>query len=78
MADLAEVAALLHVHKGLHEHGEAFPHLKKAVLEKLREIEADHAPKKAEPEPAPEPEAATEPEPEAEAEPEAEEETADE
>lgn len=48
MADLEEVAALLHVHKGLHEHGDQFPHLKKAVMEKLREIEADHAPKKPE------------------------------
>lgn len=46
MADLNEVAALLHVHKGLHEHGTVFPNLKQMVWKKLLEIEADHAPKK--------------------------------
>lgn len=46
MADISEVGALLHVHKLLTEHGDLFPNLKSNVLNKLREIEADHNPKK--------------------------------
>ena len=57
MADLSEVAALLHVHKALQEHGDMFPNLKSHVLNSLRSIEADHAPI---------PETAEEPEPEEE------------
>ena len=46
MADINELAALLHVHKGLLEHGDAFPNLRSHVMDALRKIEAEHAPQK--------------------------------
>lgn len=62
MADLQEVYGLLHVHEGLVKHGDMFPNLKSHVLNQLRKIEADHAPRNEPVEAAPEPEPTPEPE----------------
>lgn len=62
MAELSEVAALLHTHDALSKHGETFPNLKAHVMNRLIEIEADHG-QKLEPEPETEP---VEPDPPAE------------
>lgn len=62
MADFNEVAMLLHIFKGTHEHGEQFKHIRDAAMARLKEINEEHAPKKEEPvveeqpEPEPEPE----------------------
>lgn len=52
--DINELAALLHIHKATGEHGSSLVHIRDAVWERLKQINADHAP------PAPEPVAAIE------------------
>lgn len=51
MADFSEVAELLHIFKGTHEHGEQFKHIRDAALARLRAINEEHAPKAAVEEP---------------------------
>ncbi len=48
MADFNEVAMLLHIFKGTHEHGEQFKHIRDAAMARLKEINEEHAPKKEE------------------------------
>ena len=55
MADFDEVAQLLHIFKGTHEHGDTFKHIRDAAWQRLKEINDEHAPKKDEPEPSIEP-----------------------
>lgn len=47
MADFSEVAELLHIFKGTHEHGEQFKHIRDAALARLRAINEEHAPQAA-------------------------------
>lgn len=49
MADFSEVAELLHIFKGTHEHGEQFKHIRDAALARLKAINEEHAPKKDDP-----------------------------
>ena len=49
MADFSEVAELLHIFKGTHEHGEQFKHIRDAALARLKAINEEHAPKNDEP-----------------------------
>lgn len=51
MADINEIAALLHVEEKLRAHGNKFQNLLGHVRAALDRHEADHAPKEAEPEP---------------------------
>lgn len=53
MADMDEVAGLLHVHEKAHAHGEALKNIRDAAWAKLKQIDAEHAPQV---EPAPTPE----------------------
>lgn len=50
MVEINDVAALLHVEEKLRAHGNRYPNMLKAILAKLDEHEAAHAPAK-EPEP---------------------------
>lgn len=59
MADMDEVAGLLHVHEKAREHGDALKNIKDAAWERLVQINAEHG---AKPAPEPEPETADEPE----------------
>lgn len=79
MADLDEVAALLHVYEKASAHGDLLKNIANSAMGKLRAIDAEHvkpAEAVAEPEPAPEPDpvvsGVTEPEHEPEDEPDAE------
>lgn len=47
MSDINETGALFQLHKLASEHGDLFPNIKAAVMEKLRTIEAEHAQKPA-------------------------------
>lgn len=47
MSDIDETGALFQLHKLAAEHGDLFPNIKSAVMEKLRAIEAEHAQKPA-------------------------------
>lgn len=53
MADLEEVAGLLHAYKALHEHGDTFKNLKAHVWDRLKQIEEEHGPKADAPETEP-------------------------
>ena len=61
MADLEEVAGLLHTHKALHEHGDTFKNLKAHVWDRLKQIEEEHGPKADAPETEPPAETPTQP-----------------
>jgi len=50
MADMEEVAGLLHVFEKAHLHGDALRHIRDAAWKKLQAINEDHAPKKPKPE----------------------------
>lgn len=45
MADMDEVAALLHVHEKASAHGDMLKHIANTALAKLRQINEEHAPK---------------------------------
>lgn len=53
MIDINDIAALLHVEEKLRAHGNKFPNMLKAVMDKLSQHEATHAPQ---PQPEPQPE----------------------
>jgi len=49
MADIHEVFVLLNVHKLAHEHGDALKNIRDAAMQRLRQMDAEHAQAAADP-----------------------------